>query len=678
MISTQQHRQYIQQLQSSNPVEVYSALRTIKNTIIGSSIKKTLYFQLQIIPSVTSLLALDDTDVQIQVQATAIISSLAHKGEGAAKQLLDSGVLTPLINQIAPGSDPVLMEISERALNALLAYTSTKMGAEEHTGTMIPYLLSIVTEGKSIMSVYDMHSHARVELAVLILGKLCVTEPRQYTIADMGAISLLVPLLCQVYPRLQVATLRTLSALSYENGEICTALTNTGHNGKPFATILLDLARSHDPEIRLTACLCLSNLSRMRVASAPLKEVQTVVVPALVKLMACENLDKIQVIRALGYLCHEEDEMQKAARDAGAIVDLIKLLADIESEQDGDFVDIEHNTKLTKAILLSLGTIVSTDDECRRKAVDCSILRHLVLAMGSKDSEIRAAACLCARYITRSASICRTHLPECGILKPILNLLSDRSEEVQVTASATLVNLMLNLSPVRMEALKEGVIDMLVKLLQSENVMIRRNALWSVRNTVTELDDDNMLKEILDKIKVERLYELAIGQDEPMTQEQAACIFRNIVNEGQSGINILFDTLGSERMISLIQQLLTAGDDKFILHGLYLFNNVAVRSPEHCDLIARCEILMQAVIGFLSSSSPELIIGAVWCISGVASHKVDGAGDNALPKYIDELNLHNVQSRLESLAADPRVSFEVHDRVKSCLDNFTTTSSAPS
>ncbi|KAJ1932832.1 hypothetical protein FBU59_006234, partial [Linderina macrospora] len=416
----------------------------------------------------------------------------------------------------------------------------------------------------------------------------------------MGAIGLLVPLLCQGYPRLQIATLQALSALSYENAEICSALTSTGYNGKPFATIVLDLARSHDPEIRLSACLCLSNLSRMHASGAPIKEVQTVVVPGLVKLMGSESLDKIQVIRALGYLCHEEVEMQKAAKDAGGIVDLIKLLADIESEQDGDFVDVERNAKLTEVILLSLGTIVSMEDECRRKAVDCSILRHLVQAMGHKDSDIRAASCLCARYITRSASICRTHLPECGMLKAIMGLLSDKSEEVQVTASATLVNLVMNLSPVRGEALKSGVVDKLVELMQSPNSTVRRNALWSVRNAVTELDDDRLLKEMLDKIGVERLYQLAIGEDVAMTQEQAACIFRNIVNEGESGISILFDTLGSDRMIDLIHRLLTATDDKFALHGIYLFNNIVVRSPEHCDLIVRCPALMQAVVGFLS------------------------------------------------------------------------------
>ncbi|KAJ2773578.1 hypothetical protein IWQ56_000931, partial [Coemansia nantahalensis] len=121
MASLQLHAEYVQQLQSSNPVDVYAALRTIKNAIIGSSTKKALYFRLYIIPHVSSLLAMDDTDVQTRIQATTIVGSLAHKGEDAAKQLLDGGVMESLVNQIMPGTDAMLMEVSERALNALLS-----------------------------------------------------------------------------------------------------------------------------------------------------------------------------------------------------------------------------------------------------------------------------------------------------------------------------------------------------------------------------------------------------------------------------------------------------------------------------------------------------------------------------------------------------------------------------
>ncbi|KAJ2686813.1 hypothetical protein H4R19_006683, partial [Coemansia spiralis] len=392
MASMKVHAERVEQLQSHNPVDVYAALRTIKNAIIGSSNKKALYFRLHIIPHVSSLLAMDDTDVQIRIQATTIVSSLAHKGEDAAKQLLDGGVMEPLVSQVMPGTDVVLMEASERALNALLSYTDTKMSVEEHAYTLVSYLLGIISEAKDSAQVLKMRAHARIELAVLILGKLCVTETRQFTVANAGAIDLLVPLLSWGYPRLQIATLQALSALSYENMEICRALATVPHDGRPFPASVLELARHQDPEIRLQACVCISNLSRMRVSGGAARDIQSIAVPALVKLLRCPGVSSLQVVQALGYLCHEDAEIQIAAKNAGAIADVIHILADIESQEGADFVDHEHNIQVAKAGFLTLGTIVSAGEECRTKAVESQALAYLVRAMSHRDDGIKAAA----------------------------------------------------------------------------------------------------------------------------------------------------------------------------------------------------------------------------------------------------------------------------------------------
>ncbi|KAI8321303.1 ARM repeat-containing protein [Martensiomyces pterosporus] len=523
-----------------------------------------------------------------------------------------------------------------------------------------------------------MRAHARIELAVLILGKLCATEARQYTIANTGVIDLLIPLLMRGYPRLQIATLRALSAMSYENMEICSALASMSHRSKSFPSIVLDLARSHDPEIRLSACLCLSNLSRMRVHAGPQKEIQTVAVPALVKLMHSGDMDQLQVIQALGYLCHEDLDIQAAAKNAGAITELTRILAEIEGQENADFVDQERNVKVAKIVFLTLGTIVSTDEECRKKAVDSNVLWHLVKAMGHRDAGVRAAACLCARYIVRSVSICRTHLPESGILKPLLRLLSDDSEDVQVTASATLVNMLTELSPMKPEALKEGVVDILLRLIDSENVTIRRNALWSIMNILSGVDDDTK-KDVMGKVKVDRVCRLAADDSEPVIQAHAVGVLRNSVNECMWGISALFDTLGSTRVLELLRQLLQSDYEPVIVHALYIINNTSIMSQPHCDLLVHDKALMQSVVKYVSSGSTDITIGALWCINSIAEHKApsqetdtdaDGTGHPPEPRYVSVLNELGVQPILERMAQDPSCGLEVRDRVKTCLDYF--------
>ncbi|KAJ2077148.1 hypothetical protein H4R24_005306 [Coemansia sp. RSA 988] len=674
MTSTQQHIAHIQQLQSPNPVEVYDALRTIKNAIIGSNSKKGLYFRLQIIPHISSLLELEDTDVQIRIQATAIISSLAHKDEDAAKQLLDEGVMGPLITQIIPGTDPVLMEASERALNALLGYTSTRISAEEHTSMIIPYLLSIITEAKVSPRMYEMRVHARVELAVLILGKLCVTEARQFMVANTGAIDLLVPLLLRGYPRLQIATLQAFSALSYENMEICRALITVSHKDRPFSAIVLELVRHQDPAIRLHACLCLSNLSRMRVAGGVAQDIQNIGAPALVKLLHCTEVDRLQVIQALGYLCHEDADIQLAAKGAGAISDLIQILTDIEGQEDDDFVDHEHNILTIKAIFLTLGTIVSVGEDCRAKAAENKILAHLVRAMGHRDNGVKAAACLCTQYIVRSVPICRTHVPESGLLKPLLGLVRHATPDVQVTATAALINLLPEFSPLRFEALKEGLIDTLVQFFSAEHLLIRRNALWCVRSLLCKISDETRM-EIIDKVDVERLFNLLHPDEELLIREQAAGVMQNITGENDIGAPIIFERLGPERLVELLKRMLSPRANTAIhIHGLYLANNMAVSSELYCDPIIKDRDLIQSIVDYATSSVSEVSIGSLWCITNLASHKKPSepdAEDAEEPRYLLELTELGVQSMLENMLSDSTLCLGVRDRVKGCLDCFT-------
>ncbi|KAJ2746064.1 hypothetical protein GGI20_001691 [Coemansia sp. BCRC 34301] len=681
MASTQQHAQSVQQLQSPDPVEVYSALRTIKNAIIGSTTKKTLYFKLQIIPHVTLLLALDDTDIQIRVQATAVISSLAHKDEEAARQLLDSGVVGSLISQIAPGADTVLVEASVRALNALLSYESIKLGVEKHVGLMVPYLLSIITEAKDASRVYEMRAHARIELAILVLGKLCMTEARQYTIANTGVIDMLSSLLLCGYPRLQIAALKALSALSYENMEICGALFLVKFKQKTYMEAILDLARHQDPEISLNACMCASNMSRMRIGDL-LKDIQAVVVPALVKLLKMPGFSALQVVQSLGYLCHEDADIQSAAKNAGVISELIKILSVIEGQESADFVDQDYNTRMVKGVFLTLGTIVSTNEECRRKAVEDQALVYLVRAMGHQDDGVKAAACLCTRYIIRSVSICRTHVPESGILAPLIALLQDKTADVQVTASATLVNLLTDFSPLRAEALKEGLVDILVRLLGSPSSMICRNALWSIRNLLVGIDDDTR-KEIIEKIKVETLFTLSSPPHEAFLQEHALGALRNVVADSMLGINAVFDAMGKDKVIELLRQATRSDAESVVkVHGLYLANNIAVRSQEHCEIIVGDEWLLRSIASDITNESPEVAVAALWCISSIASHRAtsqsqqgsDG-GDSiddtgGACRYMSELSSLEVQSTLEHMLEDPNLPLDVRDRVRSCLDYF--------
>ncbi|KAJ2635303.1 hypothetical protein GGF40_003695 [Coemansia sp. RSA 1286] len=666
------HSSYVQKLGSSDPDEVYGALRTIKNSVIGSSSKKALYMRLEIVPAVSTLLADAATSARSREQATAIVGSLVRSREGgaaAAAALAARGVVGALVGQLA-GGDARLVEVTERALNALLEHRETLAAAVAAAteGELVGQVLAIIDAADVTALGAQGQGQARVELAVLIVGRLCDSEARQYMVANTGVIAALVRLLLapRAHWRLQAATLRALSALSYENSEICLALGAVQDGG--VAAAVLRLARAGDATLRLYACQVAANLSRMRAMAA--RDVQAVAVPALVRLV--READGVAAVQALGYLCHEDADVQAVARSAGAIDALVSRLAAAWRVAEGDFGDAARGADEARAAFLTLGTVVSTNEDCRRAAVDAGAFGHIVRALGHSDAGVRAAACLCARYIVRSVAICRTHAPESGLLRPLLGLLHDSSADVQATAAATLVNLLSDFSPLRVEALKLGLLPTLVQLLDAPAPAVRRNALWAVRNVLIRIDDDTR-RAVVDGVGVGRLLDLAApGCADTAMQEHAVGALRNIAAESAWGIDQLFAARGVDWALDMLARLVaqsSAQTDRAVLvHTLYLVNNVAVRSDSRCCDIAGHDALMRAVVAHVGSTVAEVAIAALWCVSSVASHsRDDGSGASV---HAPALRRLGVARTLARLLADQALPLDVRDRVKSCQDYF--------
>ncbi|KAJ1847349.1 hypothetical protein LPJ73_004279, partial [Coemansia sp. RSA 2703] len=227
-----QHRGYVAQVGSSDPDEVYGALRRIKNSVIGSSTKKALYMRLDVVAAVGAVLTSEQTSVGSRIQATAIAGSLARSrtaGAAAASGLAARGVVAALVRQLQAGTDERLVEASERALYALLAHDETLAAGGGGSGggeaALVEQVLGIISGSGSGAQEAGPRAAVRLELAVLIVARLCVSEARQYMVANTGVLAALVQQLGRAaHVRLQAATLQALAALSYENGEICAAL----------------------------------------------------------------------------------------------------------------------------------------------------------------------------------------------------------------------------------------------------------------------------------------------------------------------------------------------------------------------------------------------------------------------------------------------------------------------
>jgi armadillo repeat-containing protein 8 len=171
--------------------------------------------------------------------------------------------------------------------------------------------------------------------------------------------------------------------------------------------------------------------------------------------------------------------------------------------------------------------------------------------MSSPVPGIRAAACQCTRSLSRSVCILRTNLVDAGIALPLFRLLSDESLEVKIAATGAVCNLMLEFSPMRKAILEQGAMKILCAHTRSEYSQLRLNAVWALKHYCYQPDDASQVEGMLNELGYEQLMRLCDDEDVGV-QEQALSVIRNVMTGEVKSIVLMFDNIGSTRLMKLI------------------------------------------------------------------------------------------------------------------------------
>lgn len=122
--------------------------------------------------------------------------------------------------------------------------------------------------------------------------------------------------------------------------------------------------------------------------------------------------------------------------------------------------------------------------------IEEKLLPYIVHGLTISNPFIRAAACNCAKSLSRSVKNLRTHLMDAGIAEPLFNLLFDPEIDVQIKASAALCNIVLDFSPMKDNVIRLGGIRKFIELLNSLNSQLRLNAVWALKNMLFQTTID--------------------------------------------------------------------------------------------------------------------------------------------------------------------------------------------
>ncbi|KAG6026527.1 hypothetical protein E4U41_001254 [Claviceps citrina] len=249
----------------------------------------------------------------------------------------------------------------------------------------------------------------------------------------------------------------------------------------------------------------------------------------------------------LARLITDNENLQKAAIDCDAVKVLVRLLKRsyeplAESSQPKPWsphpdtgMEVEntspvarlggsglnpllaHRTSMRESCLKAIGALSAGKEDYRKALVAEDLVPYVVESLsefprkpktfkdksgsepsrngpspayGSNPVSVIIAACHVVRTLARSVSVLRTALVDHAVTMPVFRFLRHPDINVQIAATATVINLVVEVSPVRELLTEQGVMKILCEHAHSDNAALRLNALWALKHFVDAVGPD--------------------------------------------------------------------------------------------------------------------------------------------------------------------------------------------
>ncbi|PFH61549.1 hypothetical protein XA68_17052 [Ophiocordyceps unilateralis] len=285
--------------------------------------------------------------------------------------------------------------------------------------------------------------------------------------------------------------------------------------------------------------------------------------------VAVERLLVERATAVLARLMTDSDYLQKAAYDCGAVKALTKVLKrayqpvpqmdrpkywsphpdavtePVSGSASARLGDVGlnplliHYIKLREATLRAIGALSAGKEDYRKALVAEDLLPYVVeslwefprkprqakewskdrpaaaepprkgqsAAYGINNVSVFVAGCHVVRMLARSVSVLRTALVDYCIALPIFYFLRHDDINVRIAATATVINLVVEVSPVRELLTEQGVMGILCEHAHSDNAALRLNALWALKHFVDAVGPE-LKKASLEQLDSEWLVQL--------------------------------------------------------------------------------------------------------------------------------------------------------------------------
>lgn len=647
------------------PAALVQTLKNLRNKLIGHEMLKIYMVHSVSFPIISILAGILENNAsfpEAKKEACILLGSFAYGGESEIRSLLDHGVPQLLLRTWYSNlatidlGGPILVSfktnilIAEAAMRALRTIYRQRGLPKDlpFNSQYIPALIQLLNS-----TLPDL-SNLR-EYTSILLANCCDSYEKQRMLTSSGLLQTAIAMATgrDISWRTLNSSLELFSALTHNNQVDAKEI--LGSDLQHTLVFLFDLlGKRYLSETRILAAICIANLCKIGPNSRNGDldtRIAKVLLPSLAGLLDASCPGRAKAAQVLAMIIGENEQLQVASCDYETIPKLIALLS---SKNDLD----------QEAALLAFSAIASFKEECRRLVMEAKILHAVMGAMDSRSEAVRSAACQCTRSLSRSVKNLRTFLVDAGMAIPLIKLLRDPSITVQKTACAALCNLVLDFSALKETVLKEGGVSRLVELLNSDDADLRFNSVWALKNLLY-LADTPIKEATIRAISLDRLEQLA-RDEEPVVQEQAMNLIRNLVCEKEQDIGIFLDSFGQDRLIKLLEGSLLGGHDEIVQHSCYVIANICTASsPEPKIAIMNSSIIIDKVTSLLTPGRKnDLLQAALWCIINLTWTDDSGSVDR-----IQKLKRIGVDKQLEALKASG-LAPDARDRVQTALNNF--------
>ncbi|XP_027332043.1 armadillo repeat-containing protein 8-like [Abrus precatorius] len=643
----------LHRLASSDCEIKLKAIREVKNQIIGNRTKKLSYIKLGAVPAVATALAEANAESasgsNLIVQSAAALGSFACGVDAGVRAVLDAGVFPHLIRLLSAPDDKVV----DAAARSLRMIYQSKLAPK--------YDFFKEENMEFLLSLLKSENENLTGLGASIVIHSCETSDEQNILCCAGALDKLISLLDGSISQ-RDSSLESLAAILKSNPEAVSKFVDL-QNGRALSSVI-ELTKDRYSRTRLLACLCLICVKNS--SSCYLQDIgiKTKLISILLELLDDYGQVGDDASFAFSSLVAEKEDLQKLAFEANAIDKFYNHLQ-----------NCSLHPKRLEGIFLALANLCSKLECSRSKFLSLQVLNILIDALSHDDANVRSAACICLKSVSRSIkNLSAGYFMNERIVIPLVQLLSDISTSVQVAALGAISNIVVDFTPHKSKFMQCGGIKELVQLTKSMDSSLRLNAVWALRNMVFLAD--KMCKEAIFMELTASSVASLICDPEPSVQEHALALVRNFVDGCMDCVEYAFAEDGII-LDAVGRQLQKSSKIEIGIQGMYILGNIASGNESHKEaimqlLLSQAENVSRSFFSqFLQSHNSHLRTSAVWVIVNLTFRGSPGA----LGRIV---KLHNVGivSQIKRMVNDP--CMDVKLRAKQALGQINTSGSGDS